>query len=95
MRFIAESAEERARWFKALQTVSRTASDSVMKQSFITDISRLESAGRSPRSGPEQRLSHCHEFEGIAPDETLLVEGKPIDLSTLTDISQFLNQQND
>ena len=89
MKFLAESPEERARWFKALSIVTEENQKPTKRPTINDDDVAAQMMSKS-----EVTDLNPANLSAAPTDEKLNVGGKPIDLSTLTDISQFLSEQN-
>ena len=83
MRFVTDSVEERARWYTALTKVMVSNTVEPIMPGLNSVIGSVAPTTESPRAN-QPRVA----------GETLTVGGKPLNLSTLTDISQFLSEQN-
>ena len=83
VRFVTDSVEERARWYTALTKVMVSNTVEPMMPRLNSVIGSVAPTTESPRAN-QPRVA----------GETLTVGGKPLNLSTLTDISQFLSEQN-
>ncbi len=87
LRFVVESVDERARWYKALSMVM--AENNVQPTTYqrkdsmtATEVAPGSESPREEHKGPGQVMEEC------------VMGSKPVNLSTLTDISQFLSEQN-
>jgi len=85
---VAESPDERARWYKALNIVT---ADNTQRNEHAPSMAFIEEQSRSGIGGKEDTSNGLT----TAPaDEMLTVGGKKINFNTLTDICQFLLDQN-
>ena len=81
--FKTVSTEERARWFKALSIVT---AENKLASSTFRPTSNLMAAREVKGEDTTEGIINAKN------NDILNVGGKPIDLSTLTDISQFLSE---
>ena len=84
--FRAESVEERARWYKALSIVTAENKTAPHRPS-IQNADQFSMAGEEDMKDDETNTV-------VDGEDVLEVAGQPLKLNTLTDISQFLSEQN-
>ena len=97
VRFLVESVDERARWYKALCKVAGGNKASVKAKMRAQNRSIASSVQVKHSSTPVVNADSSPRVQRDSiPDEeeTLVIQGKPLNLSTLTDISQFLSESN-
>ena len=99
LRFISVTPEERARWFTAL---SQITAENQTKQGFNNNLHRDSVANLGDLENPQKQQtmkSPREEYKGPGQNmeqamESQLLKGQPVNMSTLTDISAFLGEQN-
>ena len=89
VRFIAETVDERARWFKAIQAITKRTTMPVFNRESSALIPMPQNLSAVAPQFVDSQIAE--ERKEPTPTEQCLIGGKPVNMSTLTDIAAFLS----